>query len=439
MRRLFTTTLGQILTIIICSALATVLLFMAALFFNRTPPPVPPWPWGTAQRIVSLIHVLERVPETKRGRILPLAPGQLPNLSVTMKDRAEACTLQSLDASDLQSVLLAELPRFPGLTVRACRSDDPASAIQVLVPMDARMLEVRTGNLGPGPYRFRFFALRVLPFIFISIVTLSIWAIWRVVRPLRRLSEKVDAFGHEVAPTPIEEEGSTEIRNLARAFNLMQERITRSMQERTRMLAAINHDLRTPLTRMRLHLEIARTDVDPEKLLRNIDLMQKMVASAFAFINSGIDDERHEWVDLDALLSTLCDEYEESGAIIAYEGPGQIRFHCRPNALQRALINLIENALHFGRSVTVKASIENRSILIEVADDGPGIPSEHLQTVLDPFVRLDTARNNRPGSVGLGLSIVREIVQAHGGTLALVNRHATGLVARIVFQSPQQH
>jgi len=254
-----------------------------------------------------------------------------------------------------------------------------------------------------------------------------------VIRPLRRLSEQADAFGKEMAIAPIEEEGPLEIRRAAHAFNLMQERIARSIQNRTRMLAAISHDLRTPLTRMRLQVETGRADIARDKLIRDIDLMQTMVTSALAFLSSGESREEKEWLDLGALIATLCDEYEEAGATIRYEGPAQIRFFCRPDAMHRVLTNLIENAIHFGNTVGVSASTKGQTLTIEVADDGPGIPEDRLRDVIEPFVRLDPARGKRPGSAGLGLAIVREIVQAHDGTFTLINRKPSGLIARVVF------
>ena len=213
----------------------------------------------------------------------------------------------------------------------------------------------------------------------------------------------------------------------------MQRRVTRSIEDRTRALAAISHDLRTPLTRMRLQLETSSTDLARGKLLRDVGLMQSMVTSALAFLSGSFSQEQRERLDLGALLATLCDEYEEAGASIRYEGPEQISFYCRPSAVSRALANLMENAIHYGETVLVTASTEGGTIAIDVADDGPGIPKERLQDVVEPFVRLDPSRSKRPGSVGLGLSIVKDVVETHGGTLEVIDNQPTGLIARIVF------
>ena len=152
--------------------------------------------------------------------------------------------------------------------------------------------------------------------------------------------------------------------------------------------------------------------------------MQSMVTSALAYLSGAFEEEEKEWLDLGALLATIPDEYEESGATVSYEGPEQIRFFCRPNAINRALSNLVENGVQFAGNVRITAAAEDGFITIEVSDDGPGIPRDRLQEVVEPFVRLDRSRSARPGSVGLGLSIVKEIVDSHGGILELVDSSA---------------
>lgn len=432
MRRFFATTLGQILAIITGSSLITFLLFLALLsaLYPGVPPP-PPWPWQITYRIADLLDSLRAVPESERAAII--AAAQRPDMPIRLTQAPAICEALTVDTRKLETVLRSELQRgMPKITSRLCDSGDPAFRLQILIQLNDQTLEVRTGESGE-PRRFAFPVISALLFLFVAVAAMSAWAVWRVIGPLRRLSAKADAFGHNVAIVPLEEEGPVEIRRAARAFNLMQERVTRSIHDRTRMLAAIGHDLRTPLTRMRLQLETEQTDLMRDKLLRDIGLMQSMVASALAFLSGNFDEEEKEWLDLGALLSTLCDEYDETGAIISYEGPEQMLFFCRPNAINRALTNLIENAIHFGETILVTASVEAETIMIDVVDDGPGIPKDRLRDVVEPFVRLDPSRSSRPGSVGLGLSIVKEIVEAHGGTLELIDRLPTGLIARVVF------
>lgn len=434
MRRFFSTTLGQILAIIATSSAITFALFLALLWkLNPIVSREPPWPWPPAYRIVNLVDALRTLPESERS--LVIAGAQRPDLSVRLTQAPALCGKLTTDTRDLEAVLRAQLGKdAANVTVRSCASGEPQRRIQAVIGLHDQTLDIRTGRTTPDPPVLTFQFVGALLFLCVALAAMSAWAVWRVIWPLRRLSEQADAFGRSIAISPIEEEGPLEIRRVARAFNLMQERVTRSLQDRTRMLAAISHDLRTPLTRMRLQLDTSSTDIARGKLLKDVGLMQSMVSSALAFLSGGSDQEQREWLDLGALLSTVCDEFEERGAAIGYEGPEQIRFFCRPHAITRALTNLVENGINFGSSVVVTASIKGDRIEIDVADDGPGIPKDKLKDVLEPFVRLDPARSGRPGSVGLGLSIVKEIVEAHGGTLELIQRQPTGLVVRVTFR-----
>jgi signal transduction histidine kinase len=203
------------------------------------------------------------------------------------------------------------------------------------------------------------------------------------------------------------------------------------------MLAAVSHDLRTPLTRMRLQLDTHRDDSGAstamrDKLRKDIELMHAMLSSALTFLRTGAEQENKEWLDLGALVATLCDEYEEGGARIRYAGPDQLRCHCRPDAMQRVFMNLIDNALRYGQSVLVTAALHQGALQIDVIDDGPGIPEDRLTDVLEPFVRLDSARGGAAGNVGLGLAIVHDILRSHGGEVVLTNCQPHGLRARVM-------
>jgi signal transduction histidine kinase len=440
-KRLFGTMLGQILAIIAGASALTFLLFLLLLWtLYPAVPPAPPWPWPNAYRIAAVVDIIRAAPAADRVSVA--ATLTRPDLLLRLTQTPLPCAALVRDARDMQTVLRTQLHEpMPDVMVHSCDATSrPLENIQVLVTIGDQTLEILTGK--DAIMRFPFGSLPfviALLFLCTAVASMSAWAVWRVIGPLRRLSEKADSFGREISVTAIEEEGPREIRLAARAFNLMQERIARSVRDRTRMLAAISHDLRTPLTRMRLQIETGQADTIRGKLLRDVGLMQAMVTSALAFLSGNIDEEEKEWLDLGALLSTLGDEFEEAGAAVSYEGPEQIRFFCRPNAITRALTNLIENGCHFGNEVTINASIHDSAIIVDVADDGPGIPAQRMQDVVEPFVRLDLSRSTRPGSVGLGLSIVNEIVQAHGGTLALFDREPQGLVARLTLPVGSPH
>lgn len=430
MRRFFSTTLGQILAIVACSSAATFLVFLITLFIPGSPPN-PRWPWQATFRIAGVVEILQNTPQSRWGDVVQAA--QRPGITLRLSHEASSCIHTTLNSRDIQAALQMELPTLSGLTARSCTEDDAIPDIQVLIPLRDQVLEIHTDQIGREPPRISYPLFGALLFMCVGVAALSAWAVSRVIRPLRRLSERADAFGRDIAATPLVEEGPLEIRRAAHAFNLMQERIAASIQARTQMLAAVSHDLRSPLTRMRLQLDVQNKEISREKLLKDVTLMQTMVTSALTFLSTNSSLEKKEWLDLGALLATLCDEYEDAGARIRYDGPDQIPLLCRPDGIERAMTNLIENAIRFGDLVAVIASVRGTHIMIDVTDDGPGIPEEKLQQVIEPFVRLDQARADRSGSVGLGLAIVNDVARAHGGRLTLLNRKPSGLTARVEF------
>lgn len=434
-RQFFTTTLGQILAIIASASAITLLLFLAILWLLPGVPPSPPWPWPAVYRIVGIVDSMTAVPESERALIA--AAAQRPDLSIGITQAPITCVTLTSDARALEEILTSELtPLARTVVVRSCEDDPFSRPIQVLIKLDGHTIDFRTGRVRADPPRVTIPFVGALLFLSIAVAGMSAWAVWRVIRPLRRLSAKAEAFGESIAIAPITEEGPLEIRRAARAFNLMQERITRSIRHRTHMLAAVGHDLRSPLTRMRLQLEVHQPGDIRAKLLRDIDLMQAMVASALSYLSHGLDNEELEWLDLGALLQTLCDEYQESGADVRYQGPQPLRLFCRPNAINRAITNLVDNGIHFAKEVRITAGSDHGVVAIDVVDDGPGIPPEQLSEVIEPFVRLDPARSTKPGSVGLGLSIVKEIVESHNGTLALMPNTPHGL--HVAIRLPEQ-
>jgi signal transduction histidine kinase len=260
----------------------------------------------------------------------------------------------------------------------------------------------------------------------------------RTLRPMRQLADAVDRFGPGGGSTlPIvEEAGPSEVRRLVVAFNGLQARIHRLIDERTRALAAVGHDLRTPLARLRLRTD-AIHDRDVRDTVQN-DLaeMEAMVTSLMAFLGGESEPERPVLVDIAVLCASIVDDAADHGHDATYVGPDHFERAVRRSNFRRAVVNLVENALHYGGSVTLALTVEEGATVIRVEDDGPGIPDESLADVLEPFVRLDTARKRDTVGFGLGLSIVLRAVEAEGGRLELRNREAGGLCAAIVLPGP---
>jgi signal transduction histidine kinase len=422
MRRFFSTTIGQILAIVASASAATFCLFLLLLMLLYPHvPPAPPWPWQAAYRVEALVDTLRDVPERDHAALLA-APHE-PITDARLLVAPPVCDELTGETRELESVLNQGLPAGTGpATVRVCSDAPTQTATQVLVRMGAHTLALRTHRVERPPPHLTFPFVGAMLFLCVGVAAMSTWAIWRVIRPLRRLSDSADAFGRDMAVEPLAEEGPLEIQRAASAFNRMQRRVTRVLNDRTRMLAAVSHDLRTPLTRMQLALQTAEPNGLNQRLLRDVGHMRVMVDSALAYLSEAHEVEPSEAVDVAALLQSLCDDYADGGSDVAYEGEDEAVVTCRPNALQRAMANLLDNAVQYGTAVRASAATQGDVVRIAISNEGPSIPPDRLDDITEPFVRLDPARNDRPGSVGLGLSIVRDIVASHGGTLEIANR-----------------
>ncbi|MEK9211114.1 ATP-binding protein [Sphingomonas sp. 2378] len=271
----------------------------------------------------------------------------------------------------------------------------------------------------------------------IALMLLSGALIGRILHPLRTLARAADTLGRgqgggKGAALLVPERGPGEVRHVTRAFNRMQARIGRLIEERTRALAAVGHDLRTPLARLRLRADAIRDDDVREAIGRDIEEMEAMVSSLMAFLGGEGDAEQPELTDLAILCANLADDAADHGRDVRYVGPDHFDCRLRRFGMKRALTNLVENALHYGEHAIITLRTDpGDDVRIRVEDDGPGIPEESLELVLEPFVRLDTARRRDTVGFGLGLSIVARVVAAEGGVLTLANRAEGGLCAEI--------
>jgi two-component system, OmpR family, osmolarity sensor histidine kinase EnvZ len=249
------------------------------------------------------------------------------------------------------------------------------------------------------------------------LVVLAIYYVGLQVRPIRDLAKAVESFGRGEDVGDFRPRGPSEVRRAAAAFNIMRERILRHMGQRTEMLAAISHDLRTPLTRMRLELELLGSD-DPmaRGLETDVDDLIELVDTYLAFAR-GEEGETAEAVELEPLLEQMAQRAQRAGATTELAVPRGITSTLRPVAFRRCLANLVDNAARYGKWVKIAAEQKARDILITIEDDGPGIPEALREAVFQPFYRIDTARRRQTGGTGLGLSIARDIVLGHGGDL----------------------
>ena len=273
----------------------------------------------------------------------------------------------------------------------------------------------------------------------IAVIIVVTWLVRRTMRPLRALTEAATRFGQGERPEPVPEDGPADIRQLIAAFNTMRDRIDRFVGERMQMLAALSHDLRTPITTLRLRAELLEDEEQRDRFVAALEELQAMTDEVLAFVRSEAASEETVPLDVAALLEGLAREYREAGADVAVtiaEAPEKAAVRCRPLALKRALRNLIGNAVRHGEHVRIETRLAGGAMEIVICDDGPGIAQEDLERAFEPFVRLDPARGADTGGVGLGLSIARSVAHAHGGDISLENRPEGGLCA--IFSLPAQ-
>jgi signal transduction histidine kinase len=251
-----------------------------------------------------------------------------------------------------------------------------------------------------------------------------------ITRPLSDLARAADSVGRDLRPAQLAERGTRELRDAARAFNTMQDRLRRYLDSRTRVLAAMSHDLKTPLTRLRLQVETLEDPTLQARIGRELDEMEGMVREALSLFRGLDDGEPPSSVDVGALLAQIREEFTGMGAQVTLSGLALQPYTAKPQALKRCITNLVANAVKFGTRADMLLE-DGADLVIRVRDRGPGIPPEELERVFEPFYRLESSRNRDSGGTGLGLSIARDIAQAHGGSLTLSNLPGGGLEATL--------
>ncbi|MDS4026450.1 MAG: ATP-binding protein [Candidatus Contendobacter sp.] len=277
--------------------------------------------------------------------------------------------------------------------------------------------------------------LLILLVLLVSVAALAALAVRALTRPLAVLADAAGELGRDIHRPPLDEAGPLEVHRAARAFNTMQERLIRYIEDRNRILAAISHDLKTPITRLRLRTELLDDAPLREKFLADLDDMQRMAQASLDFLRGGEDSEPIAPVDLNALLESLQDDAEDTGHAVSITGTARQPLRCRPLALKRCLTNLVDNALKYGQRAELAVTDTPTRLTLIVRDHGPGIPAAELERVFEPFYRLESSRSRDTGGTGLGLSIARNIARAHGGELTLRNHPQGGLA--VVLELPR--
>jgi signal transduction histidine kinase len=411
--------------------------------------------FAAAQRVANLMRLIEEAPADWRSRIA----AALSDASLRVTLSAKAPTLAETDAEGparaIADYIAGQLSDRPGRRLRVAVSQTagppfamPRNGHMRMGPMmhgagmwrglevavelaDGQWLSFATALPDTGPALSWQFIISMALMAAI-VLAVSVWAVRRLTAPLGVLANAAERLGKDVGAEPVAEIGTAEMRRAAGAFNRMQERLRRLIDNRTQMLAAISHDLRTPLTLLRLRAENVVNTEDRDKMLATIAEMDSMIRATLAFARDEANAEPRRRTDLTALLASIIDDMTDAGLPVAMEPAEPVICECMPGALKRALTNLLDNAVKYGKWAQAAIRATPQAIEIVIDDEGPGIPADELARVFQPFYRVEGSRSRETGGIGLGLAIALSIVQAHGGQLTLSNRPEGGLRARIV-------
>ena len=392
------------------------------------------------ERSEQLILAIDALPADNRTSFLRIAPrlglrvALLPSLPKPQTTPPESANARALSGRLGETFNVISLPENPENCVRPGRSGQ-----QGLIPCETLGVGLSDGSAlsltimpprNPMPPMHQEFPLYLLLFL-CSIAVLAYLVSRMTMRPLKQLAQAATDLGQDINRPALAEQGSTEIRQATKAFNTMQSQIRQHIQQRTHMLAAITHDLQTPLTRLRLRLEKVGDAELRDKLVGDLSDMQMMVKEGLELARSMDNNEPLRPLDLDSLLESVCIDATDAGQDVSISGKAASTVMARPQALRRCLNNLIDNAVKYGHyakiSVTSNADSGEKALAIRIRDGGPGIPQDQLHKVLEPFYRIEGSRSRDTGGTGLGLTIAHNIAQQHGGTLQLSNLPEGGL------------
>jgi signal transduction histidine kinase len=422
-------TIGGQITALVITSIVAIHLILTGIFLITRPDEVDPGIDRGHAQFAAAVQLLGAAAPVDQPRLMgdlarafprldiePLPPGPIP------------------EVSDPEGVDLRGLHRRLDSTYRIFPLPNEQSRNRVGVALpDGTMISARVLR-DPRPRSFWAGSwTATLLFAIVSVSLLSLWAARALTSPLSAFARAAENFSVNGTAAALPERGPEEIRSVAKALNRMRERITALIDDRTKMLAAISHDLRTPITRMRLRAEFIEDEVHRHRMMGDLDQMRSMLEAVLSFLRNDRKLEAMTLTDIASTLQLVADQFADIGYKVTYQGPEHAMAIVRPDDLTRSVTNLVENSVRYGAHVTVRLTTSTDTATIEVEDDGPGISDARKEVMLEPFVRGDDARNmDETTGFGLGLSIARAIVLAHGGKLSLNDRKPHGLIVRIV-------
>ena len=417
---------GQIAALVVVSIVA-IHVIVTTTFVLMRPELNDPFDRGHGE-LTALIRLVAATPAPERATLLARVAPTFPQFDIRTVVAGTPTEIDNDQGSPRRTMRRLFGPDTKLFSIPG----EPRDRLGIVLP-DGELLSVnieperRRGPFWGGPW------FPTLLFIIISLTLLGLWAARALATPLSSFARAAEEFSLDGAAEPLPERGPEEIRSVARALNRMRARISALIDDRTKMLAAISHDLRTPITRLRLRSEFIEDDGHRRHMLRDLDQMRSMLEAVLSFLRNDRKLEALTLTDIATTLQLIADQFADVGHAVSYDGPSHAMAMARPDDLHRAVTNLVENAVKFGAEARISLAISPIAATIDVADDGPGITDAQKNAMLQPFVRGDNARNmdHEAAGFGLGLSIARAIVVAHGGEITLNDRRPNGLIVRI--------
>jgi len=404
-----------------------------------------------AQRVVSVSHLLNKVAAMDRTFIASSLSEPSFQIALTPASILDS-RKQTSQTLEIQKFLTARLlidsigpvyvaienslpgKNIPHRTIASPLKTEsaPHQIIRIAVQLrDSQWLSIDSSMPEAPPFWSRQ-AVFSISLMGILIIMLTIWVVRRLTTPLRDFAMAAERLGKNVHSPSLPVSGVVELQQAAQAFNKMQGRLQRFIDNRTRMLAAISHDLRTPITLLRLRSEVIEDEEERNKSMTTLDEMEAMIASTLQLASEDAKTEPNKTVDIAALLESICLDLDDRGLVVERKLPDRLLYKCRSTSLKRAFSNVIENAIKYAGNPRLQMTQQGSAIEVLIEDDGPGIPATKLQEVFSPFYRLEPSRNQQTGGAGLGLSITQTIIHAHGGEITLANLQPNGLQVKII-------
>ncbi|MGE0410121.1 MAG: ATP-binding protein [Amphiplicatus sp.] len=410
--------------------------------------------FSVAERAAGVIILLRNLPDAWRGDVITASDTRAfrvwstprPTLAVKALSNDEEEVLSYLRALTprlaSREMRLAITPALPADVAPPNRVELPGAPAGGAVETAAELVTISVDH--PDGYWLNFVGAIPRPAaiwpsllggylvsIVVGVAIIAFWLVHRATQPLEDFARAAERLGKDIGSEPLNEQAPNEVAKAAHAFNLMQERIARLVRNRTELLAAISHDLRTPITQLKLRSETLENAEERGKFIAALEEMELITATFLDYARSAFGNEERSRIELGSLVESLCSDMADGGADVVFEEGTAIECDCKRLALKRGVRNLIENAVKHGGTARVAALRQGGEIAIRIDDDGPGIPESELEDAFAPFWRGDPSRSRRTGGVGLGLSIAQAVAHDHGGRIVLTNREKGGLRAEL--------